>query len=73
VELTRAAEALTPAERRVLELLPTHFTEQEIAERLFVSHNTVKSHLKCVYRKLGASSRSEAVQLAHDAGLLSLP
>ena len=73
VELTRAAEALTPAERRVLELLPTHFTEQEIADRLFVSHNTVKTHLKCVYRKLGASSRSEAVQLAHDAGLLSLP
>ena len=73
VELTHVSEALTPAERRVLELLPTHFTEQEIAERLFVSHNTVKTHLKCVYRKLGASSRSEAVRLAHDAGLLSLP
>jgi len=73
VELTRVAEALTPAERRVLELLPTHFTEQQIAERLFVSHNTVKTHLKCVYRKLGASSRAEAVQRAHDAGLLSLP
>lgn len=73
VELTHVAEALTPAERRVLELLPTHFTEQEIAERLFVSHNTVKTHLKCIYRKLGASSRSEAVQRAHDAGILSIP
>ncbi len=54
----------------MLELLPTHFTEQQIAEQLFVSHNTVKTHLKCVYRKLGVSSRAEAVQRAHEAGLL---
>ena len=70
VELTRLAEQLTPAERRVLETLPTHLTEAQIAEQLFVSRNTVKTHLKSVYRKLGAATRAEAVDRARDAGLL---
>ena len=70
VELTRVAEPLTAAEHRVLELLTTHLTEPQIAERLFVSHNTVKSHLKAVYRKLEVSSRAEAVERARDTGLL---
>ena len=59
-----------PRSRRVLDLLPTHFTEVQIAEQLFVSHNTVKTHVKSVYRKLGASSRAGAVQRARDIGLL---
>ena len=70
VELARVAEPLTPAERRVLELLPTHLTEAQIAEQLFVSRNTVKTHLKGVYRKLDAATRAEAVDRARDAGLL---
>jgi LuxR family maltose regulon positive regulatory protein len=70
VESTRIAEPLTPAEHRVLELLPTHLTEAQMAEQLFVSHNTVKSHLKSLYRKLGASSRAEAVACARETGSL---
>lgn len=70
VELARVAEPLTPAERRVLKLLPTHLTESQMAEQLFVSRNTVKSHLKSVYRKLEVASRAEAVRRARDTGLL---
>jgi LuxR family maltose regulon positive regulatory protein len=73
VELTRLMEALTPAEHRVLELLPTHLTEAQMAEHLFVTRNTVKTHLKGVYRKLGAGTRAEAVERARDAGLLPGP
>jgi LuxR family maltose regulon positive regulatory protein len=70
VELARAGESLTPAERRVLQLLPTYLTESQIAEHLYVARNTVKSHLKGVYRKLGVSSRSDAVERARETGLL---
>jgi LuxR family maltose regulon positive regulatory protein len=62
--------ALTPAERRVLQLLPTHLSFPAIASRLFVSPNTVKTHARAVYRKLDASSRGEAVAHAYAAGLL---
>jgi LuxR family maltose regulon positive regulatory protein len=61
---------LTTAELRVLRFLPTHFSFQEIAQRLQVSSNTVKTHVHAVYRKLDASSRSEAVAHATQAGLL---
>jgi LuxR family maltose regulon positive regulatory protein len=61
---------LTTAELRVLRFLPTHYSFQEIAERLHVSSNTIKTHVHAVYRKLGASSRSEAVSRATEAGLL---
>ena len=64
------AEAPTVAERRVLELLPTHAPLQEIAESLFVSRNTVKSHTLSIYRKLDVSSRSDAVAKARALGLL---
>ena len=70
VERTRLAEPLTPAERRVLELLPTHFTDAQMAEQLFVSRNTVKSHVKSLYRKLEVSSRADAVGRARELGLL---
>ncbi len=62
--------ALTTAELRVLRFLPTHYSFHEIAERLHVSANTVKTHVHAVYRKLDASSRSEAVAHAIQAGLL---
>jgi LuxR family maltose regulon positive regulatory protein len=61
---------LTTAELRVLRFLPTHYSFQEIAQRLHVSSNTVKTHVHAVYRKLDASSRSEAVAHATGAGLL---
>ena len=61
---------LTTAELRVLRFLPTHYSFHEIAQRLHVSSNTVKTHVHAVYRKLDASSRSEAVAHATKAGLL---
>jgi LuxR family maltose regulon positive regulatory protein len=70
VEMVRVTQPLTTAEHKVLDLLPTHFTEAQIAEQLFVSRNTVKTHLKSVYRKLGTSSRADAVQRARDIGML---
>jgi LuxR family maltose regulon positive regulatory protein len=66
-------ETPTVAERRVLELLPTHAPLQEIAETLFISRNTVKSHTLSIYRKLAVSSRSDAVTKARALGLLRIP
>jgi LuxR family maltose regulon positive regulatory protein len=64
------APALTAAELRVLHYLPTNLGLGDIAERLYVSRNTAKSHTAAIYRKLGTSSRREAVELARRAGLL---
>jgi LuxR family maltose regulon positive regulatory protein len=61
--------SLTTAELRVLRYLPTHLTMAEIAERLYVSRNTVKTQAIAVYRKLGTASRSGAVDIAREAGL----
>ena len=62
--------ALTAAELRLLSYLPTHLSFREIGERLFVSTNTVKTHAISIYRKLGVSSRTDAVMRARDIGLL---
>jgi LuxR family transcriptional regulator, maltose regulon positive regulatory protein len=62
--------AVTQAELRVLQLLPTHLSVPAIASRLYVSPNTVKTHVRALYRKLDASSRAEAVARASAAGLL---
>ncbi len=64
------ASSLTTAELRVLRFLPTHYSFREIADRLHVSSNTVKTQVHAVYQKLGVSSRSEAVRAASAAGLL---
>jgi LuxR family transcriptional regulator, maltose regulon positive regulatory protein len=61
---------LTPAELRLLPYLQTHLTAGGIAERLFVSSHTVKAEVKSIYRKLGVSSRDEAVRKATAVGLL---
>jgi len=61
---------LTDAERRVLEHLPTNLSLSDIAVRLFVSRNTVKSHTAAIYRKLGVTSRTEAVEMARRTGLI---
>jgi LuxR family transcriptional regulator, maltose regulon positive regulatory protein len=67
------ASTLTAAELRVLPLLTTHLSFREIAERLFVSRNTVKSQAISIYRKLDASSRSEAIDRAIELGLVDSP
>jgi LuxR family transcriptional regulator, maltose regulon positive regulatory protein len=64
------ASSLTAAELRLIPYLPTHLSIQEIGERLFVSRNTVKSQAVSVYRKLGVSSRGDAVTRAQEIGLL---
>jgi ATP/maltotriose-dependent transcriptional regulator MalT len=64
------ASALTAAELRVLPLLASHLPAPEIAAELFVSVHTVKSQQASLYRKLGASSRSQAVSRARQLGLL---
>jgi LuxR family maltose regulon positive regulatory protein len=61
---------LTAAELRILAFLPTHLSFREIADRLYVSANTVKTQAHAVYRKLDAASRSEAVARATKIGLL---
>ena len=65
-----SVEPISRAELRVLELLPTHLTTAEIAERLHLSPNTVGSHIKALHRKLDAGRRSEVVEKAIIAGLL---
>jgi LuxR family maltose regulon positive regulatory protein len=67
------ASTLTAAELRLLPLLTTHLSFREIAERLYVSRNTVKSQAISVYRKLDASSRSEAIERAVQLGLVDAP
>jgi LuxR family transcriptional regulator, maltose regulon positive regulatory protein len=54
-------EALTEREREILRFLGSGLTEREIARELFLSFNTVHNHVKSLYRKLGVSSRAEAV------------
>jgi LuxR family transcriptional regulator, maltose regulon positive regulatory protein len=63
------AEPLTPAESRVLKLLPTS-TYLQMAEGLYVSRNTVKTHLRSIYQKLGVESRSQAIERAVELRLL---
>jgi LuxR family maltose regulon positive regulatory protein len=63
------ASALTAAELRVLPLLPTHLSLAEISARLDVSRHTVKSHVLSIYRKLGVSSRAEAIDRMELLGL----
>lgn len=65
------ASALTTAELRLLPYLTTHLSFPEIGERLYISRHTVKTQAMSIYRKLGASSRSEAVQRAMEVGLLT--
>jgi LuxR family maltose regulon positive regulatory protein len=63
-------EPLTPRELAVLRLLRSPLTQREIANELFVSFNTSRTHTKAIYRKLGVASRSEAVAAAQRAKLL---
>ena len=62
------ASGLTSAELRVLPLLQTHLSFREIGERQFVSRNTIKTQAISIYRKLGVSSRSGAIERAAELG-----
>jgi LuxR family transcriptional regulator, maltose regulon positive regulatory protein len=68
-EGTMGMSSLTTAELRLLPLLSTHLSFQEIGERLHVSRHTVKTQALSVYRKLGVSSRSQAIQRVQQLGL----
>jgi LuxR family maltose regulon positive regulatory protein len=63
------AEPLTAAEQRILELLPGS-TYLQMADTLYISRNTVKTHLRSIYHKLGATSRSQAIERALELRLL---
>lgn len=63
-------EPLTERERELLPYLPTRLTNAEIAEELYISLNTVKSHLRHIYWKLSVDNRDAAVQRATELGLL---
>jgi LuxR family maltose regulon positive regulatory protein len=64
------ASALTAAELRLLPLLSTHLSFPEIAQEMVLSRHTIKTQANAIYRKLGASSRSQAVSQSRDLGLL---
>jgi ATP/maltotriose-dependent transcriptional regulator MalT len=62
-------EKLTQRERRVLQLLTSDLSERDIGRELYVSHNTVHSHVRSIYRKLGVSSRAHALQRTRALGI----
>jgi two-component system, NarL family, response regulator LiaR len=65
-----AALGLTPRELEILELIAQGLSNKEIAERVFVSENTVKTHSSRVFDKLGAKRRTQAVQLGKELRLI---
>jgi len=65
-----ACSSLTAAELRLLPLLTTYLTFRQIADHLYVSRNTIKTQAISVYRKLGVSSRAEAIERANELGFL---
>ena len=64
------ALGITPRELEILEAMAAGLSNREIAERLFVSENTVKTHAARLFSKLSAKRRTQAVQLAKKAGLI---
>jgi LuxR family maltose regulon positive regulatory protein len=70
---TQPAALLTDSELAVVRFLPSHMTNQEIAEALFLSINTIKTHLSSVYRKLGVANRRQAIAQARRLELLLRP
>ncbi|MFN2576322.1 MAG: response regulator transcription factor [Pyrinomonadaceae bacterium] len=71
VNQTRLRElGITRREREILELIATGLSNREIAERLFVSENTVKTHSSRLFDKLSAKRRTQAVQIGKELGLI---
>jgi DNA-binding CsgD family transcriptional regulator len=69
-EKKREDLGITPRELEILELIAQGMSNREIAEKLFVSENTVKTHSSRVFDKLGAKRRTQAVQMGKEFGLL---
>jgi LuxR family maltose regulon positive regulatory protein len=67
----KVAGALTTREAELLRRLSGPLSLGEIGQELYISHDMVKSHAEAIYRKLGVSSRREAVTLSRKLGLLS--
>ncbi len=65
-----ASLAITPRELEILELIAAGLSNKEIADRVFVSENTVKTHSSRIFDKLGARRRTQAVQLAKEFRLI---
>ena len=68
--LTAGSMLLTTREAEVLAYLPPRLSNAEIASALYLSPNTVKTHVKHIYQKLDATGRNDAVRLAREQGLL---
>ena len=66
-------EPITDREMEVLRLLADGLSNREIAHTLFITVNTVKNHLRNIYGKLGVNSRTQAVRVAQELGVLELP
>jgi LuxR family maltose regulon positive regulatory protein len=64
-------EPVTESELRVLRLLPTNLSKREIGDELYLSVHTIKTHVKHLYAKLDAHTRSEAVDRARELGLVT--
>ena len=62
---------LTEREREVLLLIARGLSNQELAEQLFIADNTVKTHVKRIFTKLGARDRAQAIVIAYESGLMS--
>lgn len=71
--MAERGEPLTDREKEVLELVATGITNREVAQELFISINTVKVHLRNIYTKLGADSRTEATMVAVREGWVGVP
>lgn len=69
-EARRERLGITPREMEILELVALGLSNREIAEKLFVSENTVKTHCSRAFDKLGAKRRTQAVQMGKEMGLL---
>lgn len=65
-----ASLGVTPRELEILELIASGLSNREIAEKIFVSENTVKTHSSRLFDKLGARRRTQAVQIGKEQGLI---
>ncbi len=68
VHVSAPDDPLTPQQRKILHLMVVGLTNREIADRLYLSRETVRVHVKNIYRRLGVTSREKAVRWAHEHG-----